>query len=726
MTIPENPEPSVLDYIKGKLFPGRNPVVEIPDATTGPDFEKPLVLKTEGTGIGGVRKSNRYFWQLILVLIMFLIGQRLLEPPDQSVIIALVFYAFGIGLFVWNWFHGRFDTDLYIYEDQEESSGLTFRPVFLLISLATALLVMFLFTGNRFNGINMTVWIVSILSLIATFIPAPRWDDIRIRFSTFMKDLVKSGLRIQITQWHVIFLVTLTLICFFRIYRLDKLPIEMISDHAEKLLDVNDVLNGMLSTFFPRNTGREAFQMYLSAAVALVFGTGISFMTLKIGTTLMGIFTAIYMYFLGKETGNRRVAMLAFLLCGIGYWPNVISRIGLRFTLYSAFTAPAMYYFLKGLRRKRLSDLMLSGIFVGIGLQGYSPYRVVPVLFILGMILYLIHAWRTGRGKFAVIGLVVTGLAALVFVLPLLRYIIDQPEMVLYRTLTRAGSIEQPLPGPAWQIFLSNLWKAVIMPFWNNGMIWVHSIPYRPALDIVSASMFMMGILACLLRYVHQKDWRILFLILAVPFLMLPSVFSLAFPDENPCLNRTAGALVPIFIIAAMGMDTFLVNIRKQMENISGTIITSLIAGFLILTSICQNYSLVFDQYDNNYINNSLNTSQIGGVIRNFVNVYGDPDSAYVVGFPYWVDTRLVAMNAGYPTKDYAIWPEGFKDTTVNKRAKLFILNTEDTKALDQLRQLYPDYYESVYNGWVPSKNFIMFLVPPSINSSEEVGTSVP
>jgi len=44
-------------------------------------------------------------------------------------------------------------------------------------------------------------------------------------------------------------------------------PGEMFSDHAEKLLDVGDVLNGKLSIFFPRNSGREAIQMYLTAAV---------------------------------------------------------------------------------------------------------------------------------------------------------------------------------------------------------------------------------------------------------------------------------------------------------------------------------------------------------------------------------------------------------------------------------------------------------------------------
>jgi hypothetical protein len=416
--------------------------------------------------------------------------------------------------------------------------------------------------------------------------------------------------------------------------------------------------------------------MYLSALMALIFGTGISFMTLKLGTAIMGLLTAVYMYFLGKEIGNRYVGLFAFLLCGIGYWPNIISRIGLRFTLYSAFTAMALLYFFRGFRRKKWFDLILAGFFIGIGLQGYSPFRVVPGLIFIGVCLYFIHYWKTGHQKFASYGLIFTGFAAFILFLPLFRYIVDQPDWFLFRTLTRAGEFERPLPGPAWQIFLMNFWRAVIMPFWRNGTIWVHSVPSRPALDVVTAVLYLIGLVTGILRYIQTRDWRIPFLILAVPFLMLPSIFSLAFPDENPCLNRTSGALGPIFLIAALGMDTFLQNIKKMVRGVSGTWLSGLLASILILISISQNYNLVFKEYNRIYFEKSLNTSDIGRVIQDFVGMYGDPDSAYVVGYPYWVDTRLVGMNAGYPIKDYAIWPDAFPDTVTDPRAKMFILNT--------------------------------------------------
>jgi len=723
MTLPENSEPSVLDYIKSKIFPGRNPVVEIPDEDgmikTVPSPDKKIKTRS------GSRTIFQPVFFLIIALFVMLIGQSLLEPPYSTVSISLVFTASGIIWILYGWFSKKFHTNLYPYVDEEPQEQV-FRPNFFFATIGFAIAAMLMFQKNRFTGINLTLWIISITMLIATFFPVVPWKEKFAGLAEKVKQFFLSGFRLSVSPWTMVCLLVFALVTFFRFYRLNEVPGEMISDHAEKLLDVYDVLHGSFSIFFIRNTGREAFQMYLSALMALIFGTGISFMTLKLGTAIMGLLTAVYMYFLGKEIGNRYVGLFAFLLCGIGYWPNIISRIGLRFTLYSAFTAMALLYFFRGFRRKKWFDLILAGFFIGIGLQGYSPFRVVPGLIFIGVCLYFIHYWKTGHQKFASYGLIFTGFAAFILFLPLFRYIVDQPDWFLFRTLTRAGEFERPLPGPAWQIFLMNFWRAVIMPFWRNGTIWVHSVPSRPALDVVTAVLYLIGLVTGILRYIQTRDWRIPFLILAVPFLMLPSIFSLAFPDENPCLNRTSGALVPIFLIAALGMDTFLQNVKKMVRGVSGTWLSGLLASLLILISISQNYNLVFKEYNRIYFEKSLNTSDIGRVIQDFVGMYGDPDSAYVVGYPYWVDTRLVGMNAGYPIKDYAIWPDAFPDTVTDPRAKMFILNTRDTKSLEALRKLYPDHFETIYQGRIENKNFVIFIVHPAENSEEEAGTKAP
>ncbi len=94
------------------------------------------------------------------------------------------------------------------------------------------------------------------------------------------------------------------------------------------------------------------------------------------------------------------------------------------------------------------------------------------------------------------------------------------------------------------------------MPFWDNGGIWVHSIPTRPALGVVSAASYFIGLVMLLVRYIRKRNWLDLTLIISVPLLMLPSILSLAFPEENPSLNRTGGAYIVIFLIAGLGLES--------------------------------------------------------------------------------------------------------------------------------------------------------------------------
>ena len=116
-----------------------------------------------------------------------------------------------------------------------------------------------------------------------------------------------------------------------------------------------------LPIFFVRNTGREALQFYITAAIIKIFNTGISFISLKLGTTFLGFITlAVYLFIWENNYSINGLELLAFLFAGIAYWPNVISRVGLRFPLYPLFTAIPLYFLFKGLRKK--SNLTASFI----------------------------------------------------------------------------------------------------------------------------------------------------------------------------------------------------------------------------------------------------------------------------------------------------------------------------------------------------------------------------
>jgi hypothetical protein len=326
---------------------------------------------------------------------------------------------------------------------------------------------------------------------------------------------------------------------------------------------------------------------------------------------------------------------------------------------------------------------------------------------------YLLHWASQGRRLKAVWGLALLVLMAVAVFLPLLRYWYDEPQMFNYRTLTRLGTVEQPLPGPAWQIFLSNLGKASVMFAWDNGEVWPVSVTHRPALDVVSAALFYLGVVLLLVRYLMKRDWLDITWLVSIPILLLPSVLSLAFPAENPILNRTAGAIIPTFIIVALALDGLMSALEASLQAPWGSRLAWGLCVLLFAWSARQNYDLVFNQYQHSYELSAWNTTELGRVVRDFIETIGSQETAWVVGYPHWVDTRLVGINAGYPIWDTYIAPEKIPDTLAEPRAKLFLVKPDDVATIEILRQVYPQASVKEFISRVETKNFLIFFIPP-------------
>ena len=725
-------EPSVLDYLKSRLTPWRGKKIEIPDLDSeapAPEGEGSEISTSGEASLSGTSEvvSDRPMesvhpvqaiqrivlpWRVLLGFALALVAQLSLEPSqERGWQLGVVLYLLGAGSLAWAYLRGELQVSSALPATNGVPEVVRVRIPALLLSCALGVLAFLSFGGNRFTGWNVTLWALSILGLLRAFWQgdwrlAPVLRRMRAR-------IAQGEWRFTFDRWTLLVLTAAAVVIFFRAYRLEQVPPEMVSDHAEKLLDIWDVMNGNPSIFFPRNTGREAMQMYLTAAMIRLFGTGYSFLSLKIGTVLAGLLTLPYLYLLGKEFGNRRIGLYAMLFAGIAYWPNVISRVGLRFPLYPLFVAPTLYYLLRGLRTSRLNDFLLAGLALGIGLHGYTPIRILPLLILAAILLYVMHgAPREGKAQ-AGNGLLLLVLAAIFVFLPLMRFALENPSMFSFRSFSRLGTVEQPLPGPALQIFFSNVWRAIIAFAWDDGEIWVHSVMHRPALDVVSAGFLYMGAFLLLLRYARQRDWRDLFWVLAVPILMLPSILSLAFPAENPALNRMSGAMVPVFLIVAFALDSLLETLRAHAGGKAGQLLAWVVGLFLFGWASLQNYDLVFRQYQEYYRLASWNTSEMGEVIHTFTSTAGSPEAAWVVAYPHWVDTRLVGINAGYPTRDFAIAHDDLAQTLSEPRAKLFLVKPDDNTGLDTLRQLYPNGSLKEHNSSVEGHDFWIYYVPP-------------
>lgn len=716
-------EPSLLDYIKAKLMPWKYSIseeifgIEEGEKLTSKEFEEPV--KQEN-----VRMKNDLFGlrnlKWIGILFFALIGQLFLEPSSRQVPIAIAFYLISFALIIWE---AISEKSSFSYQTSKNDFPLKLefsnkQKNLLITSVVFLILAFFAFRKNElnqiyFNFINLSLWITSIiLFLLATL----DFRGVKEKVSNWKKLLKNRELQIKIKPWGILLVVVTLTTFYFRFYQLENVLGEMFSDHAEKLYDVYDVLTGKFPVFFVRNTGREFFQFYWTALIAIIFKTGISFMSLKIGTALAGFLTLPYIYLLGKELRNKWVGIIAFFLAGIAYWPNVISRVGLRFPFYPLFVAPTLYYLIRGIRQKRRNDFVYAGIALGLGLHGYSSIRFLPVVVVIAMILFLVHRHSKGIRVNTINAFITLVIGSFILFLPLFKFTLVNPDIVTYRSLTRITSTEKEISEPVGKIFIDNFWKANTMFFYSNGGTWVHSIPNRPALDIISAGLYFIGMMIIVIQYFKFRNWEDIFLILAVPLLLMPSMLSIAFPDENPSLNRTGGAYVIVFIIAAIGLEYFFVQLWQSTKNWSIKAFSICLVSTLLVISSFINHDLVFNQFRNQFLEGAWNTSQLGGVIKGFAQSTGNLDNAYVVPSPHWVDTRLVGINAGYPTKDYALWPDQFEMLVQNPDEKLVLLKPDNQEALALLKELFPYGILYNYDSGYEGKDFYIYHIPPSIN----------
>lgn len=657
------------------------------------------------------KKRQSIPWLTISAVFLGLIAQLSLEPsPNRTAWPGVVLYAVSLGCLTASILRNE-----WVLPEHKQPTTIPFTTQFkleyLFVSVFLAILAFLLFGGGKFTLVNTLVWGLAIFFFLIAFWPAV--NPTQINFRGFWRKLSDQGWHLRISRWTVILLAVIAVILFFNFARLDSVPPEMVSDQAEKLLDVNDILNGQRPIYFSRNTGREGLHFYLSAAFMGIFNLDVSFLNLKIVAVFANLVTLFFIYLLGKEWGDRWVGLAAVLFAGMAYWPLLFTRLALRIPYYPLFVAPVMYFMVRGLRRQHIPDVLWAGFFLGLGLHGYTPFRIVPLLVVLGILIYVLHTADKNRRWNAVFALILMGFLSLLVFIPLLRYWLANPDLFAYRAFSRLTGMEVGFQNSPLIIFLQNFWRASVMFFWDNGVIWAHSIPNRPALEVVSAALYFLGIVSLVFRYFRQRHWSDLFLLVSIPMLMMPSILSLAYPGENPSLNRTAGAIVPVFLVIGLSFVAFVRTMAQHVSGKAGQAVLVIVVVLLLVWSGANNVDLVFNQYYTNYRAASWNTSEIGRIAALFIETLGEPETTYVVGYPHWIDSRLVAINSGYPGLDFAIFPQQIPETREDPRPKLFFLNVQDTENSQLLVKTFPAGVLWQVESAVENKNFMVFLVPP-------------
>ncbi|MHB0869051.1 MAG: ArnT family glycosyltransferase [Chloroflexota bacterium] len=563
--------------------------------------------------------------------------------------------------------------------------------------------------GNSFRTETLLVWVLAVTLYVAAF-----WErgpaggpSVVVR----ARGLVLKGLRL--TWPAVALLLVLAVAVFFRYYQIGSVPAEMTSDHAEKLLDVRDVLRGEHRIFFPRNTGREPLQFYL--AVPFVQAVGLGFLALKLVTASVSLATVPLVYLIGREIADARYGLLAAFFLAVSRWDVAIGRVGLRFPLNPFFAALAFYFLLRALRRGRRNDYLLCGLATGIGLYGYSPFRAMLLLILLALLLRL--GWGLREGRNAVLRVAGNGAvcfgAVLVVLIPLAHHMVEQPQMFWLRAVSRVAPGDAALPANPVGVLLGNLANGLLMFNWRGDAVWVNTVPGDPVLDFVSGGLFVLGVVWMLFGAIKEREAVASYLLLAFLVFMLPSVLSLSFPGENPSVVRAGANTFIAALLAAV--PVYLVG-KRILEAVPAVGLRVLVAGAatLLLAATAQvNYDRYFVDYANQYRQSARNSSEIAAVISSFASSVGSKEGSYIKSWPHWVDTRAVAFNIGAPDWNNVLMSaEDIARHSPGAGNKLYIMHKDDKDAAQRLQQRFPEGQLRTQPSAAPGQEFVVFFVP--------------
>jgi len=591
-------------------------------------------------------------------------------------------------------------------------------------AVATAVNVVYSW-DDTFETVGVVAWVISVGTFVAAFWERRHDEDDAADTPLLARlGIATDGWRLS---WPIVaFLLVLAVGAGFRFYHLRQVPPEINWDHIEKLMDIRDVVErGLRPSFFYRNTGREPWQFYWTAALIWLTGLPVGFYALKLGTAIAGLLTLPGVYLMAREVYGRWVGLWATFFVAVASWPVLLSRVGLRYPFAPLASAWAFYFMLRGLRTGQRNDFILLGLTLGVGLNGYTAFRAVPLAVALCWTIVWLAARRSDLGRRLRLGnLALAVSAALLVFVPLGTFMLWKPRAFWGRSLWYLADNE--IPGSPLLVFLNNLKNLALMFHWRGDMVPMSTIRYEPVLDPILGGLMVLGLAVALARIVSRRyrDHLTLGLLVAGAVALLPSALALPFPKENPSVVRTGSGMPVVLTVVALPVGVWTAGVARAWGRRWQRALAAVGVIALAVALMWVNERRVFVRYVEGYRRAVVNTSEIADAIRGFDATLGSMDDVYVIAWPWWMDIRSLALELGRP--DWANLLESADlaaEHAGDGRARMYILHPSDKANLERLQQLFPTGITRVRHsqwGW----DFVLYIVPGDVRTNAQPSTT--
>lgn len=363
---------------------------------------------------------------------------------------------------------------------------------------------------------------------------------------------------------------------FLRFYKLDEIPGEMWGDVIEGYKLTQRVLRGDFYWSYEFGGDGPLFS-YLAALISLFFG--LSFTTMKLTTSLIGIALIVVVYYFGKEYVNQSVGLLAAFLTAVSKWPLIYSRMAKPHILVALFTALAFFFFLKYLKSQKPIDGILTGLILGLGMYTQAGFWGVPLA--IGIIL----VFRLNRRTLSLI------LPFLLLIIPFLKDIFLRVSYFLSPSSffgEKMFGIKVGL-GMKLKLYLINLLKNFAMFNLRGDGTFRNNPPGLPHLDFLSGIFFLLGII---IFFKLVKKSPLFYFWLPFFIIQVPSFLDITNPGSTPNAGRSIALLPFVYVLVASGLKWLVDKIPPSL-----IVLKQLLVLYFLLTIPILNFKHVFVDY---------------------------------------------------------------------------------------------------------------------------------
>ncbi|MEZ4715823.1 MAG: glycosyltransferase family 39 protein [Caldilineaceae bacterium] len=533
---------------------------------------------------------------------------------------------------------------------------------------------------------TMRGWWLHIASVAAVLLAAYLLDGLLLPSSDGPPslDTDPAPLRGVTVAWVLALLSLLALA--LRLWRFGSLPFGTWYDEANHALQAMRILSSAdYRPIFDGTTNGPAHYTYL-VALALRFMEP-SAQAVRAVSVFLGVLTVPAGYLLGRELFDARSGLVLAALLAVSSWSITFSRLGMFATMSTPlFALLTAGFLLLALRTLRYAAFAWTGVWLGLGLNFYTSFRLF--VFVVGLFLayYIIVHWLWRRERLPArfwIGLVIVGLAALAVVAPLLLFSQKHPELFWAR-VQDTFIFADKTPDQRWPALWENVRKHVLMFNWHGDPNGRHNLPGAPMLDPVAAGLLVLGLGLALWRW-RDPVWMLLPLWLGGA--LMGGILSLDF--EAPQSLRANGTMPVVYVLAVAPIFVTWRAWRLRDGRYFPNALAVPLIALLLVPTLVLNVQRYFGRQAHDFAAWAAH-STAETIAAELLADLDPATDAYVISFfQHHPTVDLIARNAPpyrrLETTDHLPLP--FDPT----RGALLILDGEREALFQEARRLYPD-----------------------------------